>query len=182
MSTNLRISNEPLTVGPPDKTEAAAYYFTYIDKVPSGDIVSFLAEQLETAGTFLASISEEKSLFRYADGKWSIREALNHMNDGERVFALRAMWFARGFETPQPSFDQDIAVQHSNADEISWAAHVEEFRQIRLASISLFRNLPAEAWMKAGIASDNRVTVRALAYIIAGHMEHHLVILKERYL
>ena len=182
MSANLRISSEALAIGSPEKTEAATYYFRYIDRVQGQDIVRFLGEQLESAGGFLASIGEEKSLFHYADGKWSIRELLSHVNDSERVFALRAMWFARGFETPQPSFDQDIAVQHSNADAISWAAHVEEFRQIRLASVSLFRNLSPEAWMRAGIASDNRVTVRALAYIIAGHMEHHLGILRERYL
>ena len=182
MSANLRVSNQPVAIGRPDKTEAAPYYFTYIDKVPGDDILPVLSEQLETAGKLLLGIGEEKSLFRYAPGKWSIREVLNHVNDTERVFAVRALWFARGYETPLASFDQEIAVAHAKADAVPWAAQVEEFRRVRLASISLFENLPGEAWMRAGIASDNRVTVRALAYIIAGHVEHHLRILKERYL
>ncbi len=182
MSANLRITKQSAAIGRPDKTEAAPYYFTYIDKVPGEDILPVLSEQLETAGKFLAGIGEEKSLFRYGPGKWSIREVLNHVNDTERVFAVRALWFARGYETPLASFDQEIAVAHAKADAVSWAAQVEEFRRVRLASISLFENLPDEAWTRAGIASDNRVTVRALAYIIAGHVEHHLRILRERYL
>ena len=182
MSANLRVSNQPAAMGRPDKTEAAPYYFTYIDKVPHEDILTFLSEQLAAGTSLLASIGEEKSLFRYAPGKWSIRELLNHVNDTERVFAMRALWFARGFDTPLASFDQEIAVAHSNADAISWAAQVEEFRRVRRASLSLFENLPAEAWLRAGIASENKVTVRALAYIIAGHAEHHLGILREKYL
>jgi hypothetical protein len=182
MSANLQISNQAVPIGRPDRTEAAPYYFTYIDKVQSEDILPFLSEQLERVGSFLASINEEKSLSRYAPGKWSIRELLNHVNDTERIFAMRALWFGRGFETPLASFDQEIAVAHSNADTVSWVAWVEDFRRVRLASISLFENLPSEAWMRAGIASENKVTVRALAYIIAGHVEHHLGIVRERYL
>lgn len=182
MSANLRVSKQTAAIGRPDKTEAAPYYFTYIDKVPGEDILPVLSEQWETAGRFLAGIGEEKSLFRYGPGKWSIREVLNHVNDTERVFALRALWFARGYETPLASFDQEIAVAHANADAVSWTAQVEEYRRVRLATISLFENLPADAWMRAGIASDNRVTVRALTFIIAGHVEHHLRILRERYL
>ncbi|MDT8067247.1 MAG: DinB family protein [Terriglobia bacterium] len=182
MPANSQVSNGAIAIGRPERTEAAPYYFTYIDKVQSDDILPFLASQLESAGSFLAGISEEQSLFRYAPGKWSIREVLNHVNDTERVFAMRAMWFARGFETPLPSFDQEIAVPGAKADAVVWADHVEEFRRIRLASISLFKNLPAAVWMKTGIASDNRFTVRALAYIAGGHVEHHLGILRERYL
>ncbi len=182
MSTNLRIAKQAQAIGRPDRTETAPYYFGYIDKVQSEDILAFLAAQLETSGNFLADIGEEKSRFRYAAGKWSIRELLNHVNDGERVFAMRAMWFARGFDEPLPSFEQDIAVEHSDSDAVTWAAQVEEFRRVRLASISLFENLPAAAWMRTGIASDNRFTVRALAYIIAGHAEHHWLVLRERYL
>ena len=169
-------------IGHPDRTEAAPYYFTYIDKVQTDDILPFLTDQLESAGNFLARISEEQSLFRYEPGKWSIRQVLNHLNDCERVFAMRAMWFARGFDSSLPSFEQEIAAAGAKADVISWADHVEEFRRIRLASISLFKNLPPDAWMKTGIASDNRFTVRAMAYITGGHVEHHVRILRERYL
>jgi hypothetical protein len=166
----------------PGATEAAPYYFTYIDKVPAVDVVGFLAAQLDEALTFLSGISEEKSLHRYAPGKWSIRETLNHVNDGERLFVYRAFWFARGFDSPLPSFDQEVAVIAGKADEISWARHVEEFRGLRLATVSFFRNLPLEAWERSGIASDNPFTVRALAYIVAGHFAHHAGILRERYL
>ena len=107
---------------------------------------------------------------------------LNHVTDTERAFAFRALWFARGFDVPLPSYDQEIAAKGDAADSISWAAHVEEFRRVRLATISLFKNMPAEAWARTGIASDNRFTVRAMAFITAGHLTHHVRILKERYL
>lgn len=169
-------------IGRPQENEAAPYYLTYINKVPGDDVLRAIEQQLDESVAFFSGISEEKSLHRYAPEKWSIRQVLNHLNDAERVFALRALWFARGFEAPQPSFDQEIAVATAGADSVAWAAHIEEFRRVRLATISLFRNMPAEAWGKAGIASDKRVTVRALAYIIAGHVAHHLGILHERYL
>lgn len=168
--------------GRPDASEAAAYYFTYIDQVPSADAEAAIGAQLEETQAFFSGISEAKSLHRYAPGKWSIREVLNHISDTERALAFRVLWFARGFDTPLPSYDQNIATSGAEADRIAWASHVEEFRRVRLATISLFANLPAEAWMRNGIASDNRFTVRALAYIIAGHAAHHVRILRERYL
>ena len=107
---------------------------------------------------------------------------LSHVSDTERVFTFRALWFARGFEAPLPSFDQHIAVQGAKADAISWAAHIEEFREVRQAAIYLFRNMPEEAWNRRGIASDKPFSVRALAYLIPGHMAHHLTLLRTRYL
>jgi hypothetical protein len=95
---------------------------------------------------------------------------------------FRAFWFARGFESPLPSYDQNVASAAAQADGFSWASHVEEFRHVRLATLSFFRSLPEEAWTRSGIASDNRFTVRALAYLIAGHVDHHVAILRERYL
>lgn len=169
-------------IGIPERTEAAPYYFTYIDKVSSQDILARLDDQLHEAMKFLRGISEEKSLHRYAPGKWSIREALGHINDCERMFVFRALWFARGFDLPLPSFDQDVAAASAPGDQISWSRHVEEFESIRGASLTLFRNLPAEAWKRTGVASGNTFTVRALAYIVAGHVEHHFGILRERYL
>jgi hypothetical protein len=166
----------------PGTDEAAPYYFNYIGKVPGEDIVGYLASQLEETMPFLSGISEEKSLHRYAPEKWSIREVLNHVNDGERLFVYRAFWFARGFDTPLPSFDQEVSVVAAKADEVPWAEHVEEFRGLRLATLSFFRNLPAEAWDRKGIASDNPFTVRALAFITGGHVAHHAAILRERYL
>jgi len=164
----------------PQATEAAPYYFTYINQVSGDDPFATFANQLDEP--LLSTITEEKSLHRYAPDKWSIRQLLNHVTDTERAFAFRTLWFARGFDTPLPSYDQNIAAAGAAADQVSWAAHVEEFRRVRLATISLFRNMPAEGWTRSGIASDNRFTVRALAYIIAGHFAHHVAVVRERYL
>lgn len=131
---------------------------------------------------FLSTISEEQSLHRYAPDKWSIREVLGHINDCERLFVMRAFWFARGFDTPLPSFEQDTAVRAAGADSHKWASHVEEFRAVRSATLAFFQNLPVEAWLRRGTASGNPFTVRALAYLVAGHATHHVRLLKERYL
>jgi uncharacterized damage-inducible protein DinB len=166
----------------PQANEAASYYSIYIDRITSDDIVEVLATQLDETVAFLSGISEEQSLSRYAADKWSMRELLGHVNDTERVFMFRALWFARGFQDPLPSFDQEIGFKAAESDQVSWANHVDEFRAIRSATLAFFRNLPAEAWSRSGIASDSSVTVRALAYIVAGHVSHHLAILRERYL
>jgi hypothetical protein len=168
--------------GRPESHEAAPYYFTYIDRIPNDDIVAVIGAQMEETLPFLLAISEEQSLHRYAPEKWSVRQVLSHINDTERLFVYRAFWFARGFDSPLPSFDQNVCANAANADEISWARHVEEFRGIRLASLAFFQNLPPAAWMRSGIASGNPFTVRALAYLLAGHLAHHAAILKERYL
>ncbi|MFY9802096.1 MAG: DinB family protein [Candidatus Acidiferrales bacterium] len=165
----------------PGRDEAAPYYFTYIDRITDDDVVAVLESQLHEVPTFLTSISEEKSLYRYAPGKWSIRQVLNHVSDTERAFAFRALWFGRGFSEPLASFDQTIAADAARADDYSWASHVADFREVRGATLTFFRNLPANGWSRQGIASGNTVTVRALAYIIAGHLSHHLAILKGRY-
>lgn len=141
-----------------------------------------LEPQLEETVAFLSPISEERSLHRYGADKWTMRQVVNHVNDCERLFLLRAFWFARGFDSPFPSFDQHTSADAARADAFPWASHVEEFRRIRLATLSFFRNLPAEAWMRRGIASDLPFTVRALAWSAAGHLDHHLAILRERYI
>jgi DinB superfamily len=166
----------------PAATEAASYYFPYIDLVDDEDVVVALEKQLNETHAFLKSIGEEKSLHSYAPGKWTLRQLLNHVNDGERVFLYRALWFARGFPEPLPSFDQDVGVAGSEANNVSWTDLVEEFRNIRLATISFFKNLSEDAWSRTGTASDNPFTVRALAYIIAGHAAHHRNVIQERYL
>jgi len=166
----------------PQATEAAAYYFKYIDHITTDDIVPAIESQMGEMLQFLSGISEEQSLHSYAPGKWTIREVVNHVNDGERVFSGRAFWFARGFTDALPSFEQDVAVRMAHANNTSWADLVEEFKNVRLATISLFKTLPEEAWERTGIASDNPVSVRAIAYIIAGHVTHHIGVLREKYL
>lgn len=169
-------------IGFPERSEAAPYYFTYIDRISSNNVVEVLESQLDEIPGFLLDISEEKSLHRYAPEKWSIRQVINHVNDCERVFLFRALWFARGFDSPLPSYDEKICASAARADEFSLANHVDEFRSIRLGTLAFFRNLPAEAWMRSGVASGNPFTIRALAYILAGHVAHHTAILRERYL
>ena len=166
----------------PRETEAAPYYFTYINQVNEDDVLHVLQSQLEEAERFFAGISEQKSADRYAPGKWNIREVLNHVTDTERAFVFRALWFARGFDTPLPGYDQNIAATGAEAGRVDLAAHVEEFRSVRLSTVAFFRNLPPAAWLRSGIASENVFTVRALAWITAGHLAHHLRIVRERYL
>jgi hypothetical protein len=168
--------------GRPASTEAAPYYFRYIDQAKGENALMLIEAQLDEVLALSHAISEDKSRQRYAPEKWSIRQVLNHVSDTERAFAFRALWFARGFSSPLPDYDQEIAAAGADADRISWADHVEEFRRVRLATISLFKNLPAEAWMRTGVASNNRFTVRAMAFITAGHVEHHLKVLREHYL
>jgi len=165
----------------PAADEAAPYYLTYIDRITAEDILPVLESQLDPTMRLVAGISEEQSLYRYAPDKWSIRQVLNHVSDAERVFLYRALWFARGFNTPLPSFEQETATAAAEADQFSWASHVEEFRAVRIATLAFFRNLPADAWDCAGIASGSPVSVRAIAYIIAGHLAHHSAILRQRY-
>lgn len=169
-------------IGAPDRAEAAPYYFTYIDQVPDGDIIELLDAQARATTALLRKIPDEQSLHRYAPGKWSIREVVGHVNDTERLFVSRAFWFARGFDTPLPSFDQNVAVATAGAHERSWNSHIEEFAAVRAATLAFFGNLPAPAWERRGVASDNPFTVRALAYLAAGHVIHHTNILRERYL
>ena len=163
-----------------DRSEAAPYYFTYIDLV-SGDVLAAMQAQATDLLSELEAITDEQSLTRYAPGKWSLREVLGHLNDTERLFVSRAFWFARGFDTPLPSFEQEVAVAAAGAHERPWASLVEEFRTIRLATLTFFDNLPEEAWSRRGIASGNPFTVRALAYMTVGHVMHHMTIVRERY-
>ena len=168
--------------GRPTASEAAPYYFTYIDRIQDQNIVHALEAQLDETLPLLHRVSEEKSLHRYAPDKWNIRQLWNHVNDTERVFLFRALWFARSLPGALPSFDQDIAVSAARCDEVPWASYVEEFREIRQASIGFFRNLQEDAWMRSGTASDKQFTVRACAYIVAGHVAHHSGILRDKYL
>ena len=169
-------------IGRPRPHEAAHQYFTYIDRIAGDDVVGELESQLDPTLGLAATISEEQSLYRYEPDKWSIRQVMNHINDSERVFLYRALWFARGLDSPLAGMDQEVAVRAATADHVPWASHVDEFRAVRVATIAFFRNLTAAAWTRSGIASGNPVTVRALAYIIAGHVAHHTAIIEERYL
>ena len=169
-------------IGRPDVTEAAAFYFTYIDRTPGDNPIEAMRTQIVSALSVFAAISEGRSMHRYRADKWSIRQLLNHVTDTERAFAFRALWFGRGFASPLDSFDQEIASRAAEADLVPWQNHVEEFQRVRLATLSLYENLPKDAWQRHGVASGNHITVRALAFIIPGHVAHHLDVLTNRYL
>ena len=166
----------------PESHEAVEYYFKYINLVPAGDVCAFLAAQREQAIAFFRSIPEDRARDRYEPGKWSIKAVVAHLNDCERLFAFRALWFARGFDSPLPSFDPEVADRHAHADDRSWSSHIEEFASVRASTLDFFSHLQPEAWLRAGIASDSPFSVRALAFIAAGHVIHHGNILRARYL
>ena len=166
----------------PERSEAKDYCWKYIDRVQDGDICAALERLGRETVDFLRTISDAQSLHRYAEDKWSIREAAGHVNDCERLFLGRAFWFARGFTSELPSFDQEVAVAAAGAHEQPWGSLIDEFSSVRAATLSFFRGLPEDAWTKSGIASGNPFTVRALAYLIAGHADYHNEILRDRYL
>lgn len=166
------------------RDEAAEYYFTYINQVrlePGQDIVDQLGRQAGALRALCGGITEDGARHRYAPGKWSVKQTLSHINDTERVFAFRAFWFSRGLAEALPSFDQDVAVASSHADDRTWTSHVEEFAAVRAATQALFASLSVEAWTRRGVASGNPFSVRALAHITVGHVAHHVEILRERY-
>lgn len=169
-------------IGRPETHEASEFHWNYINEVEGDDPLANLLNQLPQFEELLGDLSEERSLYRYAPGKWSIREAMSHITDTERIFGGRALWFARGLGDPLPGFDQDVAVAGAEADRVRLADHLEEFRQVRLSTLTLYRNLPPAAWMRTGTANGKTFTVRAMAFLLAGHAEHHLSIFREKYL
>lgn len=166
----------------PEKTEYAEYYETYVSLVDEIDIVSAFQNQLAGLENLFAGIAEEKGAYAYAAGKWSIKELLGHLIDGERIFSHRAFRFSRADQTPLASFEQDDYITHGNFNNRSLADLIEEFSLLRRANIILFKNLSAGAWTRTGTASDAEVSVRALAFIMVGHVRHHTNVLKARYL
>src|SRR5262245_9290005 len=166
----------------PDRSEAAEYYFTYINQVGEGDIRVILDEQTSETLTLLQDIDETASLYRYAPDKWSIRQVLSHVNDTERAFVFRALWFARGFESPLPSFDQDVAIAGAGADERSWSSHIASFEAVRAAPPTCLQTLRTAALAHRSTVSSTPFSVRALADITAGHLPRHGRVLRERYL
>jgi DinB family protein len=170
------------SIGRPARDESDSFYYPYIDSVPDGDILAILEEQRVETLSLFESIAESRAGYRYAPDKWSVSELVSHINDAERLYTMRAFWFARGMDTPLPTYHSDLAVQTAKGGERAWPTHVHEFGAIRASTIELFRNLPSEAWPRRGRASDYEFTVRALAYIAAGHVNHHVRVLKERYL
>jgi hypothetical protein len=166
----------------PEKNEYGEYYERYISLVPGGDIVGEMSAQPTQLQDIFVSMPEEKGIYAYADGKWTIKEVLSHLIDGERIFGYRALRISRGDKTPIEGFEQDDYIEHSHANERSLADLLEEFNLLRRANLIVLNYLSDEDWKRMGTASNTPVSVRALAYIMAGHVTHHLNILRERYL
>jgi len=167
--------------GRPDPSEHSPYYGRYIALVPEGDLFGIFDLETKATFDFVEGVSEERSLQRYAAGKWSLRETYVHVVDCERVFGYRALRFARGDRTELPGFEPDDYVPPSSADERSWRSIIEEYAAVRASSLAFYRNLPAAAWDRAGLASGARTSVRAYAYIMVGHDIHHRTLARERY-
>jgi hypothetical protein len=165
----------------PAADEYAEWYAGYVKLVPEGDIVAILATQLEDTLALLRELNEQQAGFRYAEGKWSVREVVGHMSDAERVFAYRALRFARNDRGPLAAFDENAWVEGSNFDQRPLASLIAELAAVRAATVSLLAGLAPDCWTKTGVASNNEVSVRALAWIIAGHELHHREILAARY-
>jgi hypothetical protein len=165
----------------PEAGEFAEYYGKYITRVPGTDVLGILASERLHMSRLLTGRSERDGNFRYAPGKWTIKEVLGHVTDAERIFTYRALRIARGDETPLSSFEQDDYVKNGGFAARTLADLAEEFDAARSASISLFRSFDEAAWGRRGVASQKPVTVRALGFITAGHQIHHRMILEESY-
>ena len=166
----------------PETSEYAPYYERYISLVADSDIVDVLGSQPTRLQDMLTAMPDEKGEFRYAEGKWSIKELLGHIIDGERMFAYRAFRISRGDETPIEGFEQDGYIEHAHSNDRSFADIFDELSLLRRANLIFIKNLSDAGWLRVGTASDAKVSTRALVYIMAGHVEHHLAILKDRYL
>jgi hypothetical protein len=166
----------------PEPGEAAPFYTGYISLVPGSDVLAALEGQRRQMLLLLSGRTDADGDFRYAPGKWNLKEVLGHINDGERILSYRALRIARGDTTPIEGYEQDDYVRNSPFAQRPLADLIEDYIAVRRATVSLFRNLDEPAWTRRGIANKNDVTVRALAYIIAGHELHHRKILEEKYL
>lgn len=170
-----------LTLERPKPGEYTPYYDRYISLIPGNDILATLTTQLPKTVALLSARGEQDGELRYAPGKWSVKEVVGHMIDTERIMTYRALRIARNDRTPMEGFEQDDYVRDGPYADLRLADLVEEFKTVRAATLALFRNLRPSDWARRGTANKNEVTVRALAYIIAGHELHHRHILEERY-
>lgn len=166
----------------PKADEHLEYYGRYIERVPDGDIVEILEKQISETIAFLRAIPESRVDYQYAPGKWTPRQIAGHLSDGERVFQYRAWRFSRADTTPVPGFDENHYVDHAPFTNVSMNDLIDEFEQLRRASVHMFRNMDADAMSRRGSANGAEITVRALAWIMAGHETHHMQVLREKYL
>jgi hypothetical protein len=166
----------------PQVTDYAPYYQHYIDRIEGDDIIWVLDKQINEFNEFIYTIPEEKKEYSYAPGKWTVAEVLGHINDTERIMAFRAFWFARNAPSPLPGFEQDDFIKSTNFNSRTLRSYADEFIHLRKSNHNLFAGLGEEALHRQGISNNKKVSVLALLYIMAGHLDHHMEILNERYL
>jgi hypothetical protein len=170
-----------LSMSRPEQSEYDPYYERYISLVIEDDILDTLASQPTKLGDLFKAVPEDRGEFRYAEGKWSLKEVLGHLIDGERMFAYRLLRISRADETPIEGFEQDGYIEHAHSNRRSFGDLLEEFSLLRRANMLYVNNMADDAWTRVGTANNVKISARALIYIMAGHIEHHLGILRERY-
>lgn len=166
----------------PESTEYAKFYANYVSLVADTDIITALQDQVFDIQSLFDEVSDEQGDYAYAENKWTIKELLGHIIDGERIFSYRAFRISRGDQTPLATFEENDYVANSNFKNRTLRDLVEEFSLLRDANVLMFQNLKENDWSLVGTASDARISVRAIAYIMVGHIRHHLHILRDRYL
>lgn len=171
----------PHDPGRPSADEHLPYFSRYIDLVPDGAILAQLEAAFAADFAAMNGLPTERTHHRYAPEKWSVQQVIGHLSDAERVFAYRALRIARADPTPIPGFDEQVWMRGVNFDARDWMDLLEEWRNVRAASLSLYRSLEPQAWVRVGTVNDHATSVRALAYITLGHELHHRAILRERY-
>lgn len=165
----------------PEKSEYDPYYEGYISLVIDDDILDTLASQPTKLSDLFTAVPEERGDYRYAEGKWSVKEMLGHLIDAERMFAYRLLRISRADETPIEGFEQDGYIENAYSNNRSFGDLLDEFSLLRRANIIYLNNMTDDAWTRVGTANNVRISARAIIYIMAGHIEHHLGVLKERY-
>ncbi|MFP5245595.1 MAG: DinB family protein [Thermoanaerobaculia bacterium] len=165
----------------PAPADYADFYRGYVDLVPEEDVLAAIEDQSLATQKLIASLDEVTASYRYAEGKWSIKQILGHIADAERVFGYRALAIARGETQPLPGFDENEYVRNAAFDSWKLGDLAEEYALVRRTNLVFFRNLPPEAWERRGTANDSPITVRAIAWIIVGHERHHIQVMHERY-
>jgi DinB family protein len=170
-----------LSIPRPLADESIPYYHGYIAKVPGENLSEQLTQQLQELEQLFATVTDRAALARYADGKWSIKEVIGHLNDTERIFSYRLLRIARGDPTPLPGYDENAYVPAGNFDRRPLTMLLSELRATRLSTTAMMEGLPPESWTRRGVANGKPISARALAYIIVGHVNHHMGTLRDRY-
>jgi len=165
----------------PNETEYAPFYQAYVSHVTEDEILPAMRSQIDALDVLLDRVPPERETFAYAEGKWSIRQIIGHLIDGERVFAYRALCIARGETQNLPGFDENAYMPNAPYENVELEDLLSEFRLVRLSTIAMLRTLDEAAWTRMGIANGAPVSVRALAFIMVGHARHHMGVLRERY-